>query len=328
MGGVEGFGANSNEDRDETVVPATHTAYRRFRFLPRPTQWENRNLDNVSWEWGQYLRDNTPEWRPRMYDIFSGKSSTSFDAWARELLAHNAVWDPCLTGATMMTAKFHAGENTAQCLFKNGQWIEEHTAPHLRCECGFWAYHHPDYTDDIGLGTMLTCLAAVEVWGRTVLGTKGVRAEKMKISGVVVPESLQVGSMYDDRIMLAWKSLVKSLGVPEFQSRGELVRAFPPKDVTHLLPKKEKAAKGIPDGVYTASASSTPVSSASSYYSTSFSYLTSAMASWTPSRVYTQPFWTNCCMCTWTFEGKTQEALDKILATHMIERHMEWKAKT
>ena len=68
----------------------------------------------------------------------------------------------------------------------------DHLAPVHSCTCGFYASYSPT-TDFYSTHTGYRAFAAVEVSGRVIMATKGVRAQKMKFKGIwVQPKIRQV----------------------------------------------------------------------------------------------------------------------------------------
>jgi hypothetical protein len=235
---VDGFGS-PYEGADQKLIPRGLLAYRMFRFVPRP----------------KFLVDGQPvdrEWK----DFASGKPPVCAEwdsdpdyrtkaAWKQNLLGLGApedrtlyhgrgVWEPSLVAVSYGHVSYAAGVNEAYCASDAFVSKPSHPAPLRRCHCGFWAYYQP-YVMDTGNTVAWTLIAAVEVSGDVVLGTKGVRAQKMRILGVMPPSELAQDPV--EPIVEAWRAVVKSLGVRQYDSLKELLAAYPPEDVSELLPK-------------------------------------------------------------------------------------------
>jgi hypothetical protein len=96
----------------------------------------------------------------------------------------------------------------------------KHLSPQLGCFCGFYAAYHPDgLINAPGTHDFLNQkLAVVEASGRIVLGTKGFRAEKMKI--------------------------VDTFRVPLFVGDNpSILEKYPPDDVSVLLGGEDDASR-------------------------------------------------------------------------------------
>jgi hypothetical protein len=218
---VRGFGT-VGEPIAKKVYPGKFTAYRRFRFTPAPISvlssrigeaWNYFAVDGVfaSWEHLATFREiqnMTPEMLIRQFG--------------------DGTWNPSLTATNYNGFAYKAGENVASCV------ISVHPAPQANCTCGFWAYNTVRETGTTGSGTSWTALAAVEVWGDVVRGTKGVRAEKMQIVGLQPPEELS--RVLELPIVKAWQQLTTDLHVPVYASVAELLEFHPPEDVSDQLP--------------------------------------------------------------------------------------------
>lgn len=79
--------------------------------------------------------------------------------------------------------KWTAGVNTATCRMPFGRLFGgTHITAGRGCSCGFYAYFHPK--DAFYSGAVQ---GVVEGYGRVTLGSKGFRAEKARILGLVAP---------------------------------------------------------------------------------------------------------------------------------------------
>lgn len=77
------------------------------------------------------------------------------------------------------------GVNVARCL---SLAEHSHLAPAPGCSCGFWVYDHPGVWYG-GIKSDSNVPAVVEVHGRAVVGTRGLRAQKLRVLGIVPPSS-------------------------------------------------------------------------------------------------------------------------------------------
>lgn len=79
----------------------------------------------------------------------------------------------------------------ASCHLSSGKGAD-HVVPVHSCTCGFYASYSPD-TDFYSTHTGYRAFAAVRVSGRVIMGSKGVRAERMEFEGIwVQPKIRQV----------------------------------------------------------------------------------------------------------------------------------------
>lgn len=75
------------------------------------------------------------------------------------------------------------GVNRARCQ----QRPESHEAPDGDCECGYYAYSDTEQRTEYERRTSPNVHGVIEASGRVIHGTKGVRAEKMRVVAVVDP---------------------------------------------------------------------------------------------------------------------------------------------
>lgn len=84
----------------------------------------------------------------------------------------------------------YENEFVAGC--QNSSKKDGHKVPDHKCHCGFYASYDP-MTDFYSTNTGYRVFAACEVSGRVIMGTKGVRGEKMKLKGMwIQPKVRQV----------------------------------------------------------------------------------------------------------------------------------------
>jgi hypothetical protein len=156
------------------------------------------------------------------------------DGWL-EAMNFPAVWGP--------------GLNVAHCMGSGG--VGRNVTPMSRvpdpaCTCGFYGtYKPPSFISPLHLNAIH---GVVQVSGRVILGTKGVRAQKARIVAVVALES---SLFYVDpqRVALTRQHYPD---VKWFNSLLEIVQAFPPQDVSELIGKPElpeMITVTTPDGV-------------------------------------------------------------------------------
>ncbi len=112
---------------------------------------------------------------------------------------------------------WHHGINTAVC--RNSlQDIWPHTAPHLDCRCGFYAYW--GCRDE----TSLPVKGVVEGWGKTCIGTNGFRCQFVQIKALCVDSYI---APYGLGALRLKKNLEKQWNVPVFKSVPEMLEHHP-----------------------------------------------------------------------------------------------------
>lgn len=313
---VQGFGANA-ERAEEQIVPSAHVAYRRFRFTPKAHGYLHTSGYEVQQAWEGFCYD-VPMVDPwAYYDL---------GASAAEVIAHYMArrgWWPSLTAAAISTYAYKPGENIASCYYLSKQGVytsyyeDLHKAPMLSCECGFWAYHNVEDTHNVGTNeTHWMTLAAVEVYGKTVLGTKGVRAEKMKIIGLVLPlEVAQLSPAHP--IRRAWDMVVEQYGVPTYGHATDLVKAHPSQDISRLLSKPKRKPMINPEVMENGGTIRFPTITAKTG---SFAHTFPAFSFYVPAIEM------KCCMCKCPVSGDDEEKVNRMLAEHMLDVHMDWQA--
>ena len=115
------------------------------------------------------------------------------------------------------------GWNEAECramdrvptAYRTG--IHRQPTPHPDCTCGFYARYHHTVPDGITSGV-------IEVSGRVILGTKGVRAERARI---------MANEWTNDYIMAMYPS------VKWFRNKEDMWAEYPPPDVSELIGPQE-----------------------------------------------------------------------------------------
>lgn len=110
------------------------------------------------------------------------------------------------------------GWNEAECrVMDRMPRGDDHPSPYPACTCGFYARYHHHANDGLTTGV-------IEVAGRVILGTKGVRAEKARIvAHTWVPESVQ--SQYPS--------------VKFYRNKEDMWYEYPPPDVSELIGPQE-----------------------------------------------------------------------------------------
>lgn len=124
-------------------------------------------------------------------------------------------------------------------------------APNVECQCGFYASYSPD-TDYFAQfmtpawhnirADIPTAFAVVEASGHVLMGSKGVRAERMRIvaAAIDVPHAIRNGSG-PEYSLHALRHLQFRYGIETFgDDIASMVRAYPQPDLSHLIKNQEK----------------------------------------------------------------------------------------
>jgi hypothetical protein len=114
---------------------------------------------------------------------------------------------------------------------------DDHRAPQAGCDCGIYAWYAPDDTRILHARVF----GAVEASGLVLMGDRGFRAERVRITAVATRNR---------RVAAA----CAKAGIPVYRRRGELVRNHPPDDLSALIddpspPEGEPPSPPPTDGV-------------------------------------------------------------------------------
>lgn len=169
--------------------------------------------------------------------------------------------------------------NSFQAFVTNEFSYPLHPAPEAGCSCGFYAHYSPaedfypsakwgwdDYgyttfhaPDFYGKTTMVK--AVVEMSGKVVMGTRGVRAEKMDICALALdwskyralnveeefywslpqarPRSNHPSSGVREHMEVLTRKIAANYGAVFFEYSQDMDESYPQPDVSHLMPKQE-----------------------------------------------------------------------------------------
>lgn len=108
----------------------------------------------------------------------------------------------------------------------------EWQAPAAGCSCGLYAYYRPS-TVRSGPAAVF---GAVEVSGRVILATRGLKAERMRILALVAADDEEE------------HQLLQRYGVPTYRSHAALLEDFPPQDYSALVDVDESDALDLARG--------------------------------------------------------------------------------
>jgi len=129
-------------------------------------------------------------------------------------VAHRQVqWAPTLTASCVAHDDSLLGPLVSTALLAG-----PHRSPAAGCLCGIYAWYAPRDTDIL----RARVFGVVEASGLILLGTRGFRAERARIAAVVTRNR---------RLQHA----CELAGIATYHRRRDLVRDFPPEDVSTLL---------------------------------------------------------------------------------------------
>jgi hypothetical protein len=141
-------------------------------------------------------------WRLRRRDVPEGMLPMT------SLTRRHVVWTPTLTARCA----------ASDLEMRKVPEFEDHSAPHLGCNCGIYAWYTPDDTARLK-GRIF---GAVEASGLVLMGDRGFRAERVRVVAVVTRKS---------KLAVA----CQQAGITVYAHRRELVGAYPPEDVSALI---------------------------------------------------------------------------------------------
>ncbi len=104
----------------------------------------------------------------------------------------------------------------------------EHDVPDRGCTCGFYGWYDPSGTE----GAYGGATAVVAVSGRVVLGDRGFRAARARVEAVALPRPVRWQPRASRRARRALAEHYPEVAV--YRSVREMVRAYPPHDVSSL----------------------------------------------------------------------------------------------
>lgn len=103
---------------------------------------------------------------------------------------------------------------------KGKQFIPEHDVPSPDvCSCGFYAYWKPSPCISPNPDRII---GVIEGFGRTLIGNRGFRSEKARITGLCIPDSSSLS-----KVVGIHKSLSEKYDVPVYTDEEELLASCP-----------------------------------------------------------------------------------------------------
>jgi hypothetical protein len=127
---------------------------------------------------------------------FGGKLDVPFVAGSLYGLRAFGIEDDGLHSVSMRDYLWKPGEMVASCYHTFDYWDanyfdaqpKRHQVASGRCRCGFYSYHQvpeaKSYHPEDGI------MGVIEAYGHVTLGNKGMRSEKARIVGLVVPRNI------------------------------------------------------------------------------------------------------------------------------------------
>lgn len=143
-------------------------------------------------------------------------------------LALRTPWNP--DGSLTARCEGRRGCDCDECL---ETWRRRHPihdrkdAPYAPCMCGIYGWYDVNrlILTPSPIRTYVRVHGSMRVWGRVVMGTKGVRAQHAQIEALVVAE--------DDHER--FRVLYPELHAPLVADLGELARSYPQENVRELI---------------------------------------------------------------------------------------------
>jgi hypothetical protein len=159
-------------------------------------------------------------------------------------------------------------ELTASCILRR-----KHEAPANDCSCGIYACHQPTDDQVRGASTLAPfqkVMGVVEAWGRVELGHRGFRAQHARVLALAVERPwplldwvprewfatgvriqlddgrvISVVDLHKHWTYLDWQVMIRRNypGVTLYRDRTAMLAAFPPVDVSGLVPTPAQLAE-------------------------------------------------------------------------------------
>lgn len=216
------------------LVPGVLRGYRAWRLRGRskPTGLHSR-FNSFSWE-PEYSPDLLPvtcypdvSWR-RGLNTAGCRVRDSVGRVATRLgMDPDRFLSTCATTGGRLTGAFIDAHGSS--------WhAPTDSSPAAKCSCGFYSYY--DRFSEEFLGTRAGVHGSVRAYGKVLLGPRGFRAEKVEVEAICMSHNLnELVPDANNRARLVG-NVAAYYNVPWFWSQEELLRAFPPNDLTALLP--------------------------------------------------------------------------------------------
>lgn len=164
--------------------------------------------------------------------IFASRNESSFDAFLSS--AYDYVVEE---------------EQQCDCIYVQNQDCTR--VPNIKCSCGFYASYSPGTDFFEGMKThryglpLPPVFAAVEASGRVLMGTKGVRAEKMRVVALALDEEHMTNTHYFKPSKMGETHYALELAAEKYQVTSfgwdlpAMVEAYPPPDLSNIIENQE-----------------------------------------------------------------------------------------
>jgi hypothetical protein len=149
----------------------------------------------------------------RTWRLLSRRAALPEGALPLRSVTRRVVWPPTLE-ARCTPPDFEQYTPTPSDL-----GVGSHRSPARRCDCGIYAWYDPHDTAMLHARVF----GAVEASGLILMGDRGFRAERARISAIVTRNRRLADAC-------------EAAGIRVFRRRRDLLREYPPDDLTALLP--------------------------------------------------------------------------------------------
>jgi len=176
-------------------------------------------------------------WEPRQ---FSDKKEIEFSVGSVQGLRWWHLHGEMLRGSKLIWQTQTNPTYQAFCLIQTGNFgvymptmgmsdiSLEHSVPTKECGCGYWAfwkYHPCPIGNPFSRSSSICIVGVIKGFGRTVIGSKGFRAQKARILGLHIVDS---GQLLDSELIEVEFKLEDLYHVPVYRSFRLLINEHPP----------------------------------------------------------------------------------------------------
>jgi hypothetical protein len=152
--------------------------------------------------------------------------------------------------------EYESGFVEATCTRDIPQWAadgtevaSDHLAPVEDCSCGIYGWYDPKKIDQGFGASNERVTGVVEVKGRVVMGTKGFRAQAVRIIAICLPPAGVTAKGKDGLDLLrAFDRACEKYDAVPVRSLAEMTELYPPEDVSSLLPQAKEVIPERPWG--------------------------------------------------------------------------------
>jgi hypothetical protein len=153
------------------------------------------------------------------------------------------------------------GFQQAKCTRQTPAWASasgeyqdsSHAAPRRKCTCGIYGWYDPRTIDQGFKRGADRVTAVIEVKGKVVMGEKGFRAQAARVVAIALPPAIHELHDFQEQVDLlqSYDAALERYDAKPFRSLGEMARAYPPEDVSALLPEEPEPEhqRGMPSWI-------------------------------------------------------------------------------